>query len=57
MDTNNNKIVFFSSYREGGFSSFVKVKTGSYSLTDFEEWISEMPSSPYAAFEQFSIGF
>ena len=54
--TDSNRIVFFASYREGGFSSFVKVKTGSYSLTVFEEWISEMPSSPYAAFEHLSIG-
>jgi hypothetical protein len=56
-DSYNNKIVFFSSYREGGFSSFVKVKIGSYDLTSFEEWISEIPSSPYASFEQLSIGF
>ena len=56
IDSSINMIVFFASYREGGFSSFVKVKTGSYSLTVFEEWISEMPSSPYASFEHLSIG-
>ena len=56
MDSYNNRIVFFASYREGGFSSFVKVKTGSYTLNSFEEWISEMPSSQYASFEHLSIG-